>query len=332
MNSLDDILNSANTLYLKGEFLNAGICYSLALENIKGKKINSDTQNLIKNRLNECIQKSPGQFQQFQIESVLYEEDINIRNQINEEVLSEINFDLKNLPRAIHSHSNIFIPSFEENQKQTSSTFSLINDITDSFKYTKDGYISGNNIDNSSLEMFGFTPYEKEQQKLSTFHINPIFQKMVDEKIFTSENFNGLIDSLNIEGAINNVSILKKGISHYIIKDYISAIHILMPQLENLILIFTKENGIQTDSIERGKTITRGMIFSDNYLQSPEFIDLLGEDYCYFLRYVLYSPLGLRLRHKGAHGTILEDECNETNCNLILVALFILLYNMMQSY
>lgn len=332
MDSLDDILNSANSLYLKGQFLSASTYYRQALENIKGKKIDSDTQNLIKNRLNECIKNSSYQFEQFSAESVLKQEELMALNQFNEEILSEINFDLKNFSKSIYLHTNVFIPSFQENKKIATDTLPLAYQIANVAQYTEDGYISGNNQDNSSLELWGFKNYQMEQPIRSIFHINPIFQKMVDEKIFTSENFNRLIDSLNIEGAINNVSILKKGISHYIIKDYISAIHILMPQLENLILIFAKENGIQTDSIERGKTITKGITLSDTHLQGSGFIDLLGEDYCYFLRYVLYSPLGLRLRHKGAHGTILEDECNETNCNLILVALFILLYNMIQSY
>jgi hypothetical protein len=328
MESLDDLLNSANNLYLKGQFLSASTYYRLALENIKNKKIDSDTQNLIKNRLNECIKNLSDQFEQFSTESIFNQEELMVLNQFNEEVLSEINFDLKNFPKSIYLHTNVFIPSFQENKKIATDNLPLAYQIANVAQYTKDGYVSGNNQDNSPLELWSFKTYQMEQPIRSTFHINPLFQKMVDEKIFTSENFNGLIDSLNIEGAINNVSILKKGISHYIIKDYISVIHILIPQLENLILIFAKKNGIQTDIIERGKTITRGMILSDNHLQSSEFIDLLGENYCYFLRYVLYSPLGLKLRHKVAHGTIFEDECNETNCNLILVALFIILHKM----
>lgn len=328
MESLEDILRSANNLYIKGQFLSASTFYRQALEKIKSKKIDSDTQNLIKNRLNECIKNSSDQFEQFSAESILKPEELMTLNQYNKEVLSEINFDLKNLPKAIHSHTNIFIPSFQKNKKRATDTLPLAYQIANVAQYTEDGYVSGNNQDNSPLELWGFKTYQMEQSRRSKFHINPIFKKIVNKNIFTSENFNRLIDSLNIVGNINNVSILKKGISHYIIKDYISAIHILIPQLENLILIFAKKNLIQTDIIERGKTITRGMILSDNNIQGSEFIDLLGEDYCYFLRYVLYSSLGLKLRHKVAHGTILEDDCNEANCNLILVALFTLLHKM----
>ena len=82
---------------------------------------------------------------------------------------------------------------------------------------------------------------------------------------------------------------------------------------------------VETTVVERGKTITKKMTLSDRELQGEKMIELFGKDYTFFLRYVLYSPLGLSLRHKVAHGTIKSIECNVGNCNLVLLAIFIAL-------
>ena len=43
-----------------------------------------------------------------------------------------------------------------------------------------------------------------------------------------------------------------------------------------------------------------------------------GEDFCEQIKYVLFDPLGYKLRHKIAHGEIELAECNQLNTGLII--------------
>ncbi len=322
--TLNEILKNADDLYENSKFFEASFAYQSAIKKIQGQKVDEAVKNHIKDKLKECIGKSGSEFKTFSTETHFDEAMIAQINEVNEQVLSKIGTDLKNFPAT--TFSTTFICSAKKNEETAQKTIPMTYQIANVTNFSKDGYLSGDNDDYTSLELWGFEIYGMEQAMKILFHINPVFKKLLSGGILTQISFEQLLNSKGLSKDADDLYALKQGIDVYISKDYVSAIHILTPQLENLLLIISENSGVQTTVIERGKTITKRITLSDRELQRESLSELFGKDYCTYLRYVLYSPLGLSLRHKVAHGMIEKVECSESNCNLVLVALFILLH------
>lgn len=317
-------LNEADQLYISGKFFEAHFAYQNLIKETMGKKIPIEQKNLIKDRLRECIIKSKNEYKEISAEMNLTPEMIESRNRINNETIDKVGGNLLNLPKIAFSTN--FILSSKDIESESAQNIPLFLQIASMSSVTDDGYVSGNNEDYSAFEINLFNNYQMEQTLKGYLHTNYILKKLIEDKVFTTENFRQLLDEkglIQIDG--NYFEILIYGIENYIKQDFISAIHILVPQFENLLLLVAESAGIQTTVIERGKAITKKVTLSDLSLKSEEMLKVFGKDFCLYLRYSLYSPLGLSIRHKIAHGTITKDECSESNCNLVVVSIFILL-------
>jgi hypothetical protein len=103
-------------------------------------------------------------------------------------------------------------------------------------------------------------------------------------------------------------------------------LHILIPKLEALFLNLSEKLGIDVIGLNREKEIsTQTKTLSETHLDSPAFKNVWGEDLCEQLNFVLFRPLGYKLRHKVAHGEILFGECNYSSATLILFFYIMLL-------
>lgn len=319
--TFEEILKDADGLYTENKFFDAVFSYKSALEKVQGKKIERATLEHIKKRLKECIEKSDREFKTLGVEQKIGEELITQIYELNEKIILDIGNNLIELPRIAFSPN--FITPFQvyENSEKTIPLTYQIANVT----VFSESYIAGNNDDYTPKVLWGFNVYGITQQLNLQFHVNPILKKLVSKEVFTSQNFIGLLNSKNLTKTNDAFSILQQGVVRYLERDYVSSLHILVPQLENLLLFMCELADVETTVVERGKTITKKMTLSDRELQGEKMIELFGKDYTFFLRYVLYSPLGLSLRHKVAHGTIKSIECNVGNCNLVLLAIFIAL-------
>ncbi len=323
MEDLNVQIKKANDLFESGKFFEASFSYKEILYRTTGKKISKENQHLIKNKLKESILKAKDEYRELHTEMELSEEMIGQVYKINSDIIRKVDKNLHNLLPL--TFSTIFICSSEDNESSAKKTLPLSYQITNFSIHTKQGYLLANNDDYTPIELWSFKMYEIGQSIKKDFHINPILKTLTETGVFSLENFSSLLKDKGLEIPENDLDILKYGVSIYLANDFTSALHILVPQFENLLIIVSEKAGIQTTAFERGKTITKRITISDFNLKSDEMTAIFGKDYCYYLRYVLYSPLGLSIRHKIAHGTISQEECTLGNCNLVLLAIFILL-------
>lgn len=149
-----------------------------------------------------------------------------------------------------------------------------------------------------------------------------IFKRLHEEKELTAET---LTNYLRVWGLIDeeNLKLIEHGIKKHFEQDYISSIHVLVPQLEAVIRKFLKKGGIQTVSFVPGTTNTREAPLT-GLLERAEVKAIFGEDLWWYTYLILVSPLGYNLRNEVAHGLIEAKKCNLKNSNLIL-HLYILL-------
>ena len=91
-----------------------------------------------------------------------------------------------------------------------------------------------------------------------------------------------------------------------------------MPRFESLFLHLSSGLGIDVIGLNSGKGISaQTKTLSERHLESKEFKEQWGEDLCEQINFVLFRPLGYKLRHKIAHGEIASGECNFYNASLM---------------
>lgn len=152
----------------------------------------------------------------------------------------------------------------------------------------------------------------------------PLIEKLKSEK---GLNWNQLFEEIIQSGIIdeNKHVFLKLGISKHFEEDYISAIHILVPQFEDVVRNIFNNLKYPTTSIKKGSTMNE-MTFNV-FLAQPSVKEKLGVDLHKLIQLTMVEDTGLNLRNKVAHGFINIEECNQTNSTLVLF-LYLLLSNL----
>lgn len=117
-----------------------------------------------------------------------------------------------------------------------------------------------------------------------------------------------------------NLEFIEVGIERYFKKDYISSLHILVPQLEGVIRKML-ENVIQVTKITPKRM--QDMTFNE-ILKKEETWKNFGDNFVIYLYLVLVSQQSLNLRNDIAHGFIKKDICTKETVNLI-IHMFIIL-------
>jgi len=141
-----------------------------------------------------------------------------------------------------------------------------------------------------------------------------IFDALVKAKNLNDEAMlNYLLSSKIYES--NSEKILKVGFERYFSGDYISCLHILIPQLERSFRHLLTKLGVATtiisgDAIEE-KTL--GSILREEKLQ-----ELLGDDISLCTTTLLVDKRGDNLRNDISHGLISENSCDKNAANNLL--------------
>lgn len=93
--------------------------------------------------------------------------------------------------------------------------------------------------------------------------------------------------------------------------DFITALHLLVPQIENLLRSILKENGCKTTVLDSAGIETESGLSS--LVDLPETEEIFGEKFTFELRSLFCDPFGANLRNEIAHGLLEENafDCPE---------------------
>lgn len=168
--------------------------------------------------------------------------------------------------------------------------------------------------------------YELQRGLIHILLLDPLLQKLLKRRKLTKRNLEKYISSSQLVEE-SNMLFISKALKHFFKKDYASFLHIMVPQFENIFLKLSEDLGldiIATDT--RNKNVaTRTRVLTTTTLLSKEFVETWGEDFCRRIDHVLFEPLGLKLRHKIAHGEILDKECSFENSIEVLYLYLVML-------
>ena len=94
-------------------------------------------------------------------------------------------------------------------------------------------------------------------------------------------------------------------------RDFVTALHILVPQIEDIVRYHLKQAGVQTTNIDvNGIENENGL---SSLMDLPQTEELFGEDLSFEIKALFCDPFGPNLRNKLAHGLLGDRACESTS-------------------
>ncbi|MEI2579343.1 DUF4209 domain-containing protein [Scytonema sp. PRP1] len=165
--------------------------------------------------------------------------------------------------------------------------------------------------------------------------VNQMSQNMASSVIFLSSVLDEAIRkfSLNCEGIVNYLFqapiftsnqkvFLSKGIQAYLEKDYMIAVHLLIPQIEAAVRNLVEMSGGAV--LKRGRGGGFHVRTLDEILRSEQVIQSLDEDGSLYFRVVLTDQRGWNIRNDVCHGLSLQDHFSKGVADRLIHILLVL--------
>ncbi|MBA3723952.1 MAG: DUF4209 domain-containing protein [Candidatus Levybacteria bacterium] len=298
-------------------YFSAAIYYKDALEEAV-KLQNSPYIKLCKNKLVEMNEKSLSG-EEFKEVEVTYELSPKEQTSLKLFIESFLKIDNKQETLSRIGLHPYLMPKVKEIKTTAGNTMPVSYQFVTLASISEEGHsIKGGSVAADSWYMQMYDLYLKNIMSMS---LSKIFYILINDNPFSTnmsyKDFETFISKFKFINK-KRVKIILTGMKSYFEKDYVSALHILVPQFESLILDIAKNNKLDVVAVDRKVIATRPIILSENHLDSPDFKRIFSEDFCAQIKFVLFEPLGFRLRHKIAHGEITFNECNFQNTTLVL--------------
>jgi hypothetical protein len=91
-------------------------------------------------------------------------------------------------------------------------------------------------------------------------------------------------------------------------RDFVSALHLLIPQIEHLVRVHLKQAGAKTTNLDKDGIETE--IGMSTLMGLPEAEQVFGKDLAFELKTLFCDAFGPNLRNELAHGLLDEDACH----------------------
>jgi hypothetical protein len=300
-----ELFEKANKTEGRNDFFSAALLYKEALRLFK-QLGDSEKIKICKRKMIEMNQKALKSFKIFEIE--LKETETS-----KEEKLKYINYiingDIDEVFLKI-GLSEILCPN-KKSIEQSSNPPIAFEIVSLSGIDDKGHIIKGSS---KGKDVWFMHMYRLNQDYISKIYVRNLFKKLININKFDSTG----IESLFCEVKINQTEIMRVGFKHYFDGDYVSAMHILIPQFENLFLSLSSRLGanIISDKEDASELSTKTTTLDEYSIK--KFDSIWGEDFCEQISFVFFKSMGYKLRHRVAHGEITLNECCFENASLIL--------------
>lgn len=124
------------------------------------------------------------------------------------------------------------------------------------------------------------------------------------------------------------LQLLEHGVERYLADDFISAAHVLVPRIEDVLRQQLRELGANTTTLKRGQgrtdDATLNTLLGSTLADGRSVREWMGDDLWRYFDAVYASQTGLNLRHEFAHGLARPGHCAPDIVSLVLSLLYIL--------
>jgi len=133
----------------------------------------------------------------------------------------------------------------------------------------------------------------------------PAFVQLTNEHHLSVRDFEAIVSGSGLVPS-NRIQLYARGLYLGYDGDFASAIHLLVPQIENLIRYHLREAGVPTSNVDQdGIESERGL---SSLMELEDVVDLLTEDLAFEIRALFCGPLGPNLRNEIAHGLLSDNQ------------------------
>lgn len=219
---------------------------------------------------------------------------------------------------AIVSHSSDFIINKEKIVLQ--ATEQAKNPL---YKLVDFGHIEGNRKvfatqeDDDVVKHLIFQNYGIELEVTFSTVVNFIWTKMIDMGLTAKMVIGRICETEYMDETQKEV--IAVGINRFFEDDYVSALHVLVPQFESYFRTFFEWGGFPTTSL-KSNGLQHEQNFND-FLRQAFVRESLDENLLFMIEFVMVEQLGKNLRNNIAHGLSDIKAFRKNNC-LIVVYLF----------
>jgi|GEM_PF-5901039 len=162
--------------------------------------------------------------------------------------------------------------------------------------------------------------YQFSMSYIANIYIKSILDRMIERFGLDADKLvEFLVDSIIDD---DKLTLLHVGFERYFAGDFVSAIHILTPHLEDILRRLLEKCKKPTTAWRKGNTfheIDLGVVL-DQLEQLPVFKPNLIE----YIRVFLMEQSGYNLRNRVGHGLVSIEECNDTRAVILIHLLLIM--------
>lgn len=120
-----------------------------------------------------------------------------------------------------------------------------------------------------------------------------------------------LIVQQSLAVPINRIHIFTKALYVGFNFDFLSCIHLLVPQIEHMVRCHLKNNGISTTTFDSNKIETENGL--STLMENPKTEEIFSKDLCFEIKALFCTPFGRNIRNYLAHGLLEEYFFNTTD-------------------
>lgn len=241
----------------------------------------------------------------------------------------------KELLEALEEFANIFpganYDKIEESAKESIKIYPM-QSLFSSTHLSADGRVIAKSPSVDFEKDVGLDLVWSEMVKYHTMQVNIVVQSLIwpaldvvrTEHRLRESDFRAIVAQSAITPP-DRIELLAKSLYFGFDGDFIGALHILTPQIENLVRYHLKSHGERTTTIDNnGIEKECGL---STLMEKPKVIELFGKDLAFELRAIYCDPIGPNLRNNIAHGLLSIDACQNTHSIYAWWMAFRIIYN-----
>lgn len=160
-----------------------------------------------------------------------------------------------------------------------------------------------------------------QNMQLAAIHLKPVLQGLREKYKVTAEEVVNYIYGSPVF-AEDRKAIIELGINAYLANEFVIALHILIPQIENAVRRLVELTG---GAIYR-KHRTGSLVLKtfDEVLRDDRIVKVLGDDTALYLRVLFTDERGWNTRNRVCHGMMPSDEFGTAAADRVFHALMVL--------
>jgi hypothetical protein len=226
-------------------------------------------------------------------------------------------FDGANTASAVigRMSGRLFVPSLETGKPAKTGSSSLASQLLVTVPVVDDRTLANLAPDSQELARF------EERRALlteigvsSAVLISEIFRRLRQELHLHQDD---LVTHLAVSSFVeaDDLPFIRVGVDRYLRDDHISALHVLVPRVEQMIRRILRAAGTEITALRDGELRERPL---GELLRAGEADGTLPSPLARLLQAVLSEDWGLNLRNRTAHGLVRPEDCSQPNVDRVL--------------